>query len=51
MIKITGKMKKSLFTILGIMILGLHGLAQDFDRAKPDQYFDALEANNRFRDT
>ena len=41
-------MKKSLFTILGIMILELHGLAQDFDRAKLDQYFDALEANNRF---
>lgn len=44
-------MKRSLFTILGIMILYLHGLAQDFDRAKPDQYFDALEANNRFQNT
>jgi D-alanyl-D-alanine carboxypeptidase len=52
--KITGcnlkikKMKRKLFLILAIGLLSHLGFAQDFDKTKLDNFFDALETNNRF---
>jgi CubicO group peptidase (beta-lactamase class C family) len=39
---------KRLFLSLAIGLLAQMGFAQEFDKAKLDNYFDALEANNRF---
>ncbi|MGD9993657.1 MAG: serine hydrolase domain-containing protein [Salinivirgaceae bacterium] len=41
-------MKKNLFTALLLGLLCQVTLAQSFDKAKLDSYFDALEANNKF---
>lgn len=41
-------MKTKLIAILAFGLLAQIGLAQTFDKAKLDQYFDALEANNKF---
>jgi CubicO group peptidase (beta-lactamase class C family) len=39
---------KRLFLLLAIGLVAQMGFAQEFDKAKLDSYFDALEANNRF---
>lgn len=41
-------MKRKLFAILTLVLLSQIGFTQDFDRTKLDNYFDALEANNKF---
>lgn len=41
-------MKKNLFTALILGLLCQITLAQSFDKAKLDSYFDALETNNKF---
>src|SRR5690606_11595535 len=35
-------------TLLGMVLAGFLGTAQNFDRAKLDRYFDALEQQDRF---
>jgi len=45
--KTTNKMKR-LLVLLAVGLMSLMGFAQDFDKAKLDSYFDALESNNRF---
>jgi CubicO group peptidase (beta-lactamase class C family) len=39
---------KRLFLLLAIGLMAQMGFAQEFDKAKLDSYFDALEKNNRF---
>lgn len=41
-------MKRIFFVTLAIGLLSQIGFTQDFDRAKLDNYFDALETNNKF---
>jgi len=41
-------MKRIFFTVLLITAICRSGQAQDFDRARLDSYFSALEANNKF---
>jgi len=41
-------MERKLFLILAIGLLSHLGFAQDFDKTKLDNFFDALETNNRF---
>ncbi|MBN1924446.1 MAG: beta-lactamase family protein [Prolixibacteraceae bacterium] len=41
-------MKKIVFTILALGIFCLIGLAQGFDKAKLDRYFEILESNDKF---
>lgn len=41
-------MGKVRFTVLGMVLVGFLGMAQNVDRAKLDQYFDVLEEHNRF---
>lgn len=41
-------MKRIFFTVLLIAAICRSGQAQDFDRARLDSYFSALEANNKF---
>src|SRR5690606_13663209 len=39
---------KARITLLGMVLAGFLGTAQNFDRAKLDRYFDALEQQDRF---
>ena len=41
-------MKKTILTTLLIWVLSQIGFAQNFDKSKLDNYFNALEANNKF---
>ena len=41
-------MGKARITLLGMVLAGFLGTAQNFDRAKLDRYFDALEQQDRF---
>jgi D-alanyl-D-alanine carboxypeptidase len=41
-------MKKKLLTLLLVATVGQTGFAQQIDKAKLDNYFNALEANNKF---
>lgn len=41
-------MKKYILILLALGFMSQFALAQSFDKAKLDQYFDALETNNRF---
>lgn len=41
-------MKRTIFTTLLIGTLSQMGFAQNFDKAKLDNYFNTLETNNKF---
>lgn len=41
-------MKRKLLTLLLVATVGQTGFAQQIDKAKLDNYFNALEANNKF---